>query len=264
MFLAPLDMEFAALASEFGYRAAIGAARITACFAWLPYLSSGAISSKLTRTVLSTVVLIGMWPITDDLARPADMLETLAVLAIEATIGTSLGLLMAFPYHAFHALGALIDNQRGASISSALDPLSGIEATETSNLLQLFSAVLFLSLGGLTTLLEALHGSYAWIPVGAPFAFEWEGLHRHMGALLSAGVRMAAPLLLLLLLVEVFLGVLSRFAQQMNAFSVSLAVKSFVAFLALAVYLMPMLQNELPAMWKVKSAERLLYPAVAP
>jgi type III secretion protein T len=68
----------------------------------------------------------------------------------------------------------------------------------------------------------------------------------------------------LLLLVEVFLGVLSRFAQQMNAFSVSLAVKSFVAFLALAVYLMPMLQNELPAMWKVKSAERLLYPSVAP
>lgn len=264
MFLAPLDMEFVALAREYGYRAGIGAVRITACFAWLPYLSSGAISSKLTRTVLSAVVLIGMWPVTQDLPRSGDLFDTLALLATEAMIGTALGLLMAFPYHAFHAVGALVDNQRGASISSALDPLSGIEATETSNLLQLFSAVLFLSLGGLTALLEALHESYVWLPLGRGFAFDWERIHEHMGALLAAGVRMAAPVLLLLLLVEVFLGVLSRFAQQMNAFSVSLAVKSFVAFLALSIYFMPTLSRELPAMWQAKSGQSLLRAASSP
>ena len=264
MFLAPLDMEFTALAREYGYRAAIGLVRITACFAWLPYLSSGAISSKLTRTVLSAAVLVGMWPVTQGLTRPVDIFDALCLLAMEVMIGTSLGLLMAFPYHAFHAVGALVDNQRGASISSALDPLSGIEATETANLLQLFSAVLFLSLGGLTALLDALHESYLWMPVGAAFEFEWESIHRHMGALLSAGVRMAAPVILLLLLLEVFLGVLSRFAQQMNAFSVSLAVKSFVAFLALSIYFTPMLARELPAIWQAKSVERLIRPAALP
>jgi type III secretion system export apparatus protein len=264
MFLAPLDMEFTELAREYGYRVAIGAVRITACFAWLPYLSSGAISSKLTRTVLSAAVLVGMWPLTDGLSRPVDMLDTLRLLGTEALIGASLGLLMAFPYHAFHALGALVDNQRGASISSALDPLSGIEATETANLLQLFSAVLFLSLGGLTALLDALRESYLWMPPGGAFEFEWVSIHRHMGALLSAGLRMAAPVILLLLLLEVFLGVLSRYAQQMNAFSVSLAIKSFVAFLALSIYFTPMLVRELPAMWQASSMESLVRPAALP
>ena len=113
-------------------------------------------------------------------------------------------------------------------------------------------------------MLDALHESYLWIPLGGAFEFEWEGIHRHMGALLSAGVRMAAPVLLLLLLLEVFLGVLSRFAQQMNAFSVSLAVKSFVAFLALSIYLTPMLARELPALWQAKSAESLVRPAASP
>jgi type III secretion protein T len=257
MLLSPLDHELIALVHEHGSRAAIATARIATCFAWLPYLSSGTISSRMTRTVLAMVVLIGMWPVTHGMTPPVDIFDAIRLVGIEALIGTGLGLVLSFPYHVFHALGAISDNQRGASISSALDPLSGIEATETANLLQLFSAVLFLSLGGMTALLEAVYESYRWLPIGASFQFDTDGLTLHIGRLLAAAVRMAAPLLLLLMLAEICLGVLSRFAQQLNAFSESLAIKSMVAFLALAIYMMPMMERELPTLWQSLPADYL-------
>jgi type III secretion protein T len=106
--------------------------------------------------------------------------------------------------------------------------------------------------GGLTSLLEVVHGSYRAIPMGARFVPDMGSVHAYMGTLLAAALRMAAPVLLLLLVLELFLGVLSRFAQQMNAFSVSLTVKSFVAFLALLVYLMPTMATQVDALWQAR------------
>jgi len=48
-----------------------------------------------------------------------------AVLLKEIFIGFVMGCLIAVPFWAFEAVGFLVDNQRGASISSTLNPLTG-------------------------------------------------------------------------------------------------------------------------------------------
>jgi type III secretion protein T len=208
--------------------------------------------------------MIGMWPVTESVARPSDTLGLLFALFSEALIGTMLGLMLALPYHVFHALGSIIDSQRGASVGAMLDPLSGVEATELANLLQMFSAVVFLVAGGLVPLLEAVQASYTLIPMGTRVVPELGSVHSFVDVMLSAAMRMAAPVLLLLFLVEIVLGVLSRFAQQMNAFSVSLAVKSFLAFLAMLFYLMLVMTDQVPVLWRTYSPLRVLLPEVVP
>jgi type III secretion system export apparatus protein len=261
MLLLPIDAEVLTLIGGYTKQAILGMARIGACFAWIPYLSSGAIPSKLTRSVLALTVLIGIWPATALSADTGPATGMLLALCVEALIGTVIGLTVSLPFLVFHGFGAMVDNQRGASVSSMLDPLSGIEATELANLLQMFSLVIFLASGGLTSLLEVVHGSYRLVPTGGGFVPDLGSVHTYMGTLLAAALRMAAPVLLLLLVLELFLGVLSRFAQQMNAFSVSLTVKSFVAFLALLVYLMPAMVTEVDALWQAHSALDMLGPA---
>ena len=247
---------------EYAVPATLGMARLLACFAWLPYLSSGAIHSRMMRVVLSLVVLIGLWPVTETVERPADM-TALAMAALrEAVAGTVLGLMLALPYHVFHALGSMIDTQRGAGVGAMLDPLTGVEATEMANLLQMMSAVLFLVAGGLVPLLEAIQGSYALLPMGTGFLPESSSIHSFVDIVLSSAIRMAAPVLLLLLLVEILLGVVSRFAQQLNAFSVSLAVKSVLAFAAMVVYLMLAMTEQVPALWRQYPVLRALLPGV--
>jgi type III secretion protein T len=55
----------------------------------------------------------------------------------------------------------------------------------------------------------------------------------------------SAPVVATLLLSEALLGLLARFAPQMNAFSVSLTVKSAVALLVLLLYFGTYLPDEI-------------------
>jgi type III secretion protein T len=256
--LSALDTELVALARDHGLPALLGMARIGACLVWIPYLSPGIMPAKMTRSVVAVMILIGLWPATTGAIVPPDILSTAGVVLREVLIGTAIGLVVALPFHIFHGMGAIIDNQRGAGIGAMLDPVSGMEATETSNLLQLMSVVVFLATDGMIVLLEVIQDSYTVIPMGGVLALDLARVQDFAGTLLAGAVRMALPVLLLLFLVEVLLGVLSRFAQQMNPFSISLAVKSYIAFIALLFYLMPTVAQQVPLIRDSTDALQLL------
>lgn len=258
--LSPLDRELIALIHENALPAMLGSARIGAILYWLPYLSAGAISSGVARSALAMAVLVGMWPVTASAQIPQDAYGMLVAVGAEVLVGSAIGLMVSLPFHVFHALGAIIDNQRGASISASLDPLSGIEATETANLLNMLSTVVFLASGGMLAILKIIQASYELVPMGARWVVRDVAVTQYFGLLLAESLRMAMPVLLVLFLVEVFLGVLSRFAEQMNPFAVSLGVKSFVAFLAFLTYGMWMLVDEVPSLWRLHDGLELIGP----
>ncbi|XLM19521.1 flagellar biosynthetic protein FliR, partial [Chromobacterium piscinae] len=60
----------------------------------------------------------------------------------------------AWPFWAFHALGSVIDNQRGATLSSSIDPANGVDTSEMANLFNLFSAAVYLQGGGMELMLD--------------------------------------------------------------------------------------------------------------
>lgn len=63
--------------------------------------------------------------------------------------------------------------------------------------------------------------------------------------LLSKTLIISAPVVATLLLTEALLGLLARFAPQMNAFSVSLTVKGAIALLVLILYFGAHLPDEI-------------------
>lgn len=258
MQLSALDELLLRAIGDHAVPAALGIARLLPCIAFLPFLSGGVAPSRLLRVILVLTIMIGIWPVTESLQRPADLLGLALAAAIEALIGTALGLTLALPFHVFHAVGSFVDTQRGAGVGAMLDPVGGVEATESATLLQMFSVVAFLVAGGLVPLLEVLQGSYQLVPMGTRFVPDLASTHAFVGVLLASALRIAGPVLLLLLLVEIVLGVLSRMAQQLNAFSVSLAVKSFIAFLGLLMYLPLTLTGQVPALWRLYPALRVL------
>ncbi|WP_164273883.1 type III secretion system export apparatus subunit SctT [Stenotrophomonas sp. B1-1] len=262
-----LDAQLILLAQDHLHSVALGLARILACFAWLPYLGSGAMPAKTLRTLVAGVVFVGLFPqiMTGEQAgHSAEGLALLVALGSEAIVGTVLGLVIAAPYHVFHAVGAMIDSQRGGSVSAMLDPLTGVEATETSNLLQMAAACVFLLGGGMQAVVEVLQGSYALVPFGSAFTINPDAAGDYVRQLLGNLVRIAGPVLILLFLVEVLLGILSRFAQQLNAFSLTLSVKSIVAFAAMLVYIFGTLAQDVPRIWHSMDPQMWLVPGATP
>ena len=110
----------------------------------------------------------------------------------------------------------------------------------TGTLLLLTSATVFLGAGGLRLLQEGVFESYALWPAASLLpAFSANTALRTLGVLdrlLASGLVLASPLLVAMLLAEFALGLVSRFAPQMNVFDLAMAVKGIVHAVGMPIY----------------------------
>jgi type III secretion protein T len=151
----------------------------------------------------------------------------------EAFIGGALGLLFAGMMWAFEAAGQIIDTKVGSSMAQVLDPLSGHQTSLTGAFLARLASWVFMAAGGFMLMAGALMESYGLWPVAAP----WPGLQplaaslfeAEFGRIMRLALLVAAPTLVLLYLIDGMLGLVNRFAQQLNVFSLSLSLKAVVA-----------------------------------
>ncbi|WP_326980792.1 type III secretion system export apparatus subunit SctT [Chromobacterium vaccinii] len=220
--------------------AALGFARVAPIFFILPFFNSNVLSG-MARTAVSMLVAQGVWPHGVDEPMAADSLPFLALLGREAAVGLLLGCLLAWPFWVFHALGSVIDNQRGATFSSSVDPANGVDTSELANFFNLFAAAVYLQGGGIQLVLELIRQSYQLCDPLRDCAPPLTPLFSLINRVMAKALVLASPVVAALLLCEAALGLLSRFAQQLNAFSVAMTVKSAVALLILLLYFAPVL-----------------------
>ncbi|WP_025339845.1 type III secretion system export apparatus subunit SctT [Pseudomonas sp. FGI182] len=219
-------------------------ARLAPVFFMLPFLNSRALTGAPRNAV---IVLVGMalWPYTAGTLPRLDSLGFYGLLLREAGVGVILGCLLSWPFWVLHGMGNLIDNQRGAMLGNTIDPANGDDTSELANFLQLFAAVIYLEGGGMALLVETLSHSYQLCSPVFGCELRIEPLLGLIDPLISKMLIISAPVVATLLLTEALLGLLARFAPQMNAFSVSLTVKGAIALLVLLLYFSAHLPDEI-------------------
>jgi type III secretion protein SpaR/YscT/HrcT len=226
---------------------ALGFLRLAPLFFMLPFLNSGILSGAPRQAALMLTAL-SLWPHAPGMLPAFDAVLYLGLIARELTIGLALGCILAWPFWAMHAMGSIIDNQRGATMSSSIDPVNGVDTSELSNLFNLFAAVIYLQAGGMTLMLGTVSESYRLfdpLQNGMP---EWRTLLPVLNMVMAKAIVLASPVVASMLLSEVLLGVLSRFAPQLNAFAISLSIKSAIAFAVLLIYFGPSMPGQILGM----------------
>jgi len=190
----------------------------------------------------------------------------LALLAAkEGMIGFLLGVIFAVPFWIAETAGELIDQQRGSQGAVTPDPAGEEQSGIIATLLVLTLTTIFLLSGGMHWLIDALYRSYALWPAGqlvphlAPgAAMRVLGL---LDSILGAGLLLASPLLVAMLLAELSLGLINRFMPQLNVFDLALSAKGLVLVVGLplyAVFLIMYLRNGLAPLPSVQDELRLL------
>ena len=217
---------------------ALAYARVAPVFYLLPFLSDRTIVSGVVRNTIVFTVIMGLWP---DLPHldPGSGGMLLMLGLREALAGLVLGITLALPFWVATVIGELVDNQRGATISDSIDPASGVVASAFTPFVSLFYAAVFLQQGGMLTVVQAVRASYAAVPAGAVFHVDAWRFGTLLSDLVGKGMVLAAPVLITMFLTDVMLGLFSRFCPQLNAFSLSLTVKSIVAFIVFFLYFAP-------------------------
>lgn len=166
--------------------------------------------------------------------------EIILICFKEALVGFLLGFIIAMPLWAFEAMGAFVDNQRGASIAQTLNPLTGHDSSPLGDLFSQTIVVLLFISGGFTLVLAAIQDSYRLWPVLSCFpqldASTPAFLLSQVDRMMRLAIIMSAPVMFAMFLAEIGLAIVSRFVPQLQVFFLAMPIKSGIAMFMFAIY----------------------------
>jgi flagellar biosynthetic protein FliR len=212
-------------------------ARVAGVVAFLP-VPGFRNAPSMTRVVLGiafTFALFPAWPsLPDELPSFGVLIGTAFA---EAGFGLVVGLAVAFLNEGFQLAAQILGVQAGFGFATTVDPSSQADSGVLQAMMTLITGLLFFTLGIDREVVRVLAMSFQKFPAGAwaPSAASLEGLV-HLGAgMFATGLRLAMPVIALLLMLDFALALLGRMQQQLQLLSLSFPVKMLVAMAILSV-----------------------------
>lgn len=209
-------------------RLALGCVAPAVALSLLPLSFAGAMGGAVR---LPLVLALGMMQLDRDWPR-----EWLSVVLLQAAGGLLLGCFLNMLYTCVSTAGSLIDHAGGYSFSMDYAPVDGQGSSPWQSILVHLLTWWIFSQEGLPILCAALlDTSRLWAAVPEqPFLPPLRELAlTHFPQALARGATLAAPVVALLVAIEVGIGTMNRLMPQLNAFALSMALRALVAALAL-------------------------------
>jgi type III secretion protein T len=180
-----------------------------------------------TKLRVPLVLLFAVLPL--QVGVPASFI--LAAL-MEALVGVALGLLLGAVFHVASCAGALLDQQGGYSIAAVYDPNFQQESALFETLFTQFAALTFFTGAGLRFMCGFFADAWTICPPGATSVnlaqlFQQISVAR-VAASFTEGVRLAMPLIGLMIMVDLSLGLMARHVKRLNPFTTARTVKAMV------------------------------------
>ena len=159
------------------------------------------------------------------------------ILLQQMLIGIGMGFAARIVFSAVDMAGELIGAQMGLGFATSYDPLNSSQTPVISEFLGLIGLLLFLSLNGHLIYIATLAQSFYAIPVSAnPLgAASWLNLAELGSKIFSAGLLLALPVVIALMITNTALAVLTRAAPQLNIFALGFPLTLTGGFIALAI-----------------------------
>jgi type III secretory pathway component EscT len=230
---------------------ALSMVRVGVALSVLPLGHKSSAGKHFTMPMSLAIALCVPAPVVDAV-QPVSV----ALLAIkEGFLGAALGFLLSRIFFVVGGAGAILDQQAGYTVGSTFNPTFGTTAGPIETI---FTALLTLMLvdgnGGFVAA-KALAATYdiwpvaRWLPPGSQSLQEFAThlLSDQAQLLLEMTVRIVAPMAALLLLADICTAIAGRYAQQLNPFSISLALKAFVVAVILGV----MMRSQAGVWWRM-------------
>ena len=204
----------------------------------LPFFGGEAIPMAV-KAALCIVLSWALWPHLSFAGElfPRNPWMILLMIAGELFIGLALMLVVRFLFAAVQMGGQIIGFQMGFAMINVVDPLTGQQVVITSHFLYMTTLLTFLTLNGHLYLLQGLADSFALIPPGGLLITPAMG----SGMLILASqifllaIKIAAPVMGALFLVDLALALVGRAAPQMHVLILGFPVKIAVGFFFLGV-----------------------------
>lgn len=212
--------------------------RLSIILFMLPIFSAAGVPSAIKGLVVISLSVM-LFPVVRQNIQPIplELVSLASVIIGELIYGMLFALSMLLILSAFHLAGELIGFDMGFGFSQTADPQSGARFTVLSVWTQLLATLIFFSMNGHHVVLKILVDSFKAVPIGS-FAVD-AGLFSKIvmlsGMLFILGMKLAAPVLAVLILTQLGLGLISKFAPQINILATSFPLTIAIGMLFLGL-----------------------------
>ena len=188
-------------------------------------------SGKIALVFWLTTLLIYVVPLPVSLPG-SPILFFLSVIG-EFLIGAMIGYVTQLVIIGIEFGGSLMDTQAGLSAASQLDPSTGQTTSILSKLLRQTSLLVFFLINGHHVVLSAVVQSFKAIPITSSINM-YEGskyISEISVDIFLSALRISAPIMLIVFLIDFGFGLLSRVAPQVNVFQLGFQVKPIISLI---------------------------------
>lgn len=196
---------------------------------------------KLSFVFIIAIILTIVLKPTKIITSESMLLQTV----LNFVFGAMLGWMANCIVLAVEAGGDMINMQMGVSSAQIMDPTTQGMVSLMGRLFSLIAVLLFIHVGGVYWLFNALLRSFEIFPIFSsefPLTkiFELTNIIKITSNLLYMGLQIASPVLLATMGQDIILGVISKTAPQINVFQLSFLFKP-VFGVAILMWIMPIL-----------------------
>lgn len=210
--------------------------RVSLAFVFVPF-PGGKSSPEIPKIVFSLCVTLALFPFWH--AAPSEEIrfgQLVGWMLAEGAFGLTVGLAVAFFLETFTLAAQILGLQAGYSYASTIDPTNQSDSGVLQVVTQLMAGMLFFTFGLDREIVRVFARSLEVYPPGT---FHLNSVHftaiQHVGATMFAtALRLALPVIALLLLVDLSLALLGRVNSQLQMLTLAFPAKLLGALLALA------------------------------
>lgn len=195
---------------------------------------------------LSFLVALVLTPLIPNVPMPVSAISLLLGVAGEILLGVAMGLLVRFIFTGVEFAGQIASFQMGLGMANVYDPIHSAQVTVIGRLMSLLTLLLFLSVNGHLMVIMALKKSFESIP---SYGFRLNGALMEQIVLYSKemfvlAVKLSAPVVAILIFVNIALGIIARTVPQLNMFVIGFGI-TIAAGLIMIMISMPLFESSM-------------------
>lgn len=198
--------------------------RVSAIIVVIPVISENTVPLRV-KAGLSIIVSLIVFPLVASQIPPIknfNFLELIFLMIGEVLIGVTIGFVARLVFAAIQISGDIIGFQMGFAVANVIDPMNAQMVSIITQLQYLIAMLVFLTVNAHHLFFQAIVQSYNII---APLSFHFSGqlmqfIFDASKEMFVIALKIAAPIMAVMLFTNVALGVVARTVPQMNIFIV--------------------------------------------
>lgn len=171
--------------------------------------------------------------------------DALLIAVQQLMIGVALGFLVQMAFQALIFGGQVMAYSMGLGFANMMDPANGVQVPVVAQFWLILAMLAFVMVNGHLVMISAIVDTFTVIPVatdGIGRAGIW-ALLTWASRMFAAGLLMALPVIISLLLINIGMGVVSRAAPQLNIFAIGFPITLMMGFLLIWITLPQVMSN---------------------